>query len=33
MRDSRGNLYFARFGDGESWEGNARLAIVHASQH
>jgi outer membrane protein assembly factor BamB len=29
MRDSRGNIYFARFGDDHSWEGNARLAIVH----
>jgi hypothetical protein len=28
MRDSAGNLYFARFGDGQSWEGRARLAIV-----
>lgn len=28
MRDSRGNIYFARFGDGESWEGQARLAII-----
>lgn len=33
MRDSRGNIYFARFGDGESWEGQARLAIVHPSGH
>ena len=32
MRDSRGNLYFARFGGGESWEGRARLAIVHPSE-
>src|SRR5260370_23420513 len=31
MRDSRGNIYFARFGDGESWEGKARLTIVHPS--
>jgi outer membrane protein assembly factor BamB len=31
MRDSRGNIYFAKFGDGESWEGKARLAIVHPS--
>jgi outer membrane protein assembly factor BamB len=30
-RDSQGNIYFARFGDGESWEGKARLAIVHPS--
>ncbi|MBV8406931.1 MAG: hypothetical protein JOY64_04820, partial [Alphaproteobacteria bacterium] len=29
MRDSRGNIYFARFGDGQSWEGKARLVIVH----
>ncbi|MBV8193162.1 MAG: PQQ-like beta-propeller repeat protein [Alphaproteobacteria bacterium] len=29
MRDSHGNIYFARFGDGHSWEGNARLAILH----
>ncbi|MBV8190600.1 MAG: hypothetical protein JO339_25385 [Alphaproteobacteria bacterium] len=29
MRDSRGNIYFARFGDGHSWEGKARLVIVH----
>ena len=30
MHDSRGNLYFARFGDGaSSWQGNARLVIVH----
>ena len=27
MRDSQGNIYFARF-DGETWEGNARLAIL-----
>jgi hypothetical protein len=27
MRDSRSNIYFARF-DGESWEGKARLAIL-----
>jgi len=27
MRDSRGNIYFARF-DGESWEGKARLSIL-----
>jgi hypothetical protein len=27
-RDSRGNIYFARF-DGESWEGKARLVILH----
>jgi outer membrane protein assembly factor BamB len=31
MRDSQGNIYFAKFGDGESWEGKARLAIVHPS--
>jgi outer membrane protein assembly factor BamB len=31
MRDSQGNLYFARFGDGESWAGKARLAIVRPS--
>jgi hypothetical protein len=31
MRDSRGNIYFARFGDAHSWEGKARLAIVHPS--
>jgi hypothetical protein len=31
MRDSRGNIYFARFGDGESWEGRARLSIVRPS--
>ena len=29
MRDSRGNIYFARFGDAESWQGNARLEVVH----
>jgi hypothetical protein len=29
MRDSRGNIYFARFGDGQSSEGKARLVIVH----
>ncbi len=28
-RDSRGNIYFARFGDGISWQGKARLAVVH----
>jgi outer membrane protein assembly factor BamB len=28
MRDSRGNLYFARFGDGREWEGRARLLVV-----
>src|SRR5262249_58058250 len=28
MRDSSGNIYFARFGDGQSWEGRARLSIV-----
>ena len=27
MRDSRGNIYFAKF-DGEAWEGKARLAIL-----
>lgn len=32
MRDSRGNIYFARFGDGESWQGNARLEVVHPSR-
>jgi hypothetical protein len=31
MRDSRGNIYFARFGDGQSSEGKARLVIVHPS--
>jgi hypothetical protein len=31
MRDSQGNIYFARFGDGESWEGKVRLSIVHPS--
>jgi outer membrane protein assembly factor BamB len=31
MRDSQGNIYFAKFGDGEAWEGKARLAIVHPS--
>jgi hypothetical protein len=31
MRDSRGNIYFARFGDGKSWEGNVRLVIVRPS--
>ena len=31
MRDSRGNIYFARF-DGDSWEGKVRLStIVHPS--
>ncbi|WIM09243.1 hypothetical protein [Enhydrobacter sp.] len=30
LRDSRGNIYFARFGDGASvWQGTARLAIFH----
>jgi hypothetical protein len=28
MRDSRGNIYFARF-DGESWEGKVRLTMLH----
>jgi hypothetical protein len=28
LRDSRGNLYFARFGDGREWEGRARLLVV-----
>jgi outer membrane protein assembly factor BamB len=28
MRDSRGNIYFAKFGDGESWEVKARLSIL-----
>jgi hypothetical protein len=28
MRDSRGNLYFARFGDGRQWEGRARLLVI-----
>jgi hypothetical protein len=32
MRDSRGNIYFARFGDGVSWQGKARLEIVHPSR-
>jgi len=27
MRDSRGNIFYASF-DGDSWEGNARLAIL-----
>jgi hypothetical protein len=31
LRDSRGNIYFARFGDGQSSEGKARLVIVHPS--
>jgi Tol biopolymer transport system component len=31
MRDSQGNIYFARFGDGKSWEGNVRLVIVRPS--
>jgi hypothetical protein len=31
MRDSRGNIYFARFGDGQSAEGKARLVIMHPS--
>ena len=31
LRDSRGNIYFARFGDGRSSEGKARLVIVHPS--
>lgn len=29
MRDARGNIYFAKFGDGSSGEGHARLLIVH----
>jgi hypothetical protein len=31
MRDSRSNIYFARFGDSQSSEGKARLVIVHPS--
>jgi hypothetical protein len=29
IRDSRGNIYFARFGDRESWQGKARIAVLH----
>jgi hypothetical protein len=29
LHDSRGNIYFARFGDDEAWSGKVRLAIVH----
>jgi hypothetical protein len=32
MRDSRGNIYFARFGDGDSWERHARLAVLHPAE-
>ena len=28
MRDSRGNIYFAKFGDGQQWEGQGKLLIV-----
>lgn len=28
VRDSRGNLYFGRFGGDEAWQGNAGLAIL-----
>ncbi|HLZ64604.1 MAG TPA: hypothetical protein VKQ29_00165 [Aliidongia sp.] len=31
MRDSHGNIYFARFGEGESWEGDVRLVVLHPS--
>lgn len=29
LRDSRGNIYFGRFGTGTSFDGKARLAIIH----
>jgi hypothetical protein len=29
MRDSRGNIYFGRFGDGHSSEGKAALVVLH----
>lgn len=29
LRDSRGNIYFGRFGDGTSFDGKARLAVLH----
>jgi hypothetical protein len=29
MHDSRGNIYFARFGDDETGSGKVRLAILH----
>jgi hypothetical protein len=28
MSDSRGNIYFARFGDGGKWEGRAGLLVI-----
>jgi hypothetical protein len=28
MRDTRGNIYFARFGDGDQWEGQAGLVVI-----
>jgi hypothetical protein len=31
MHDSRGNIYFARFGDDEAWSGKVRLAIMPPS--
>lgn len=31
MRDSRGNIYFGRFGDGHSPEGKAALAVLNPS--
>ena len=31
MRDSRGNIYFARF-DGEAWSGKVRLVILHPTR-
>jgi outer membrane protein assembly factor BamB len=31
LRDSRGKVYFARFGDGHAWEGKVRLVIVDPS--
>jgi outer membrane protein assembly factor BamB len=29
VRDSRGNIYLARFGDGDSWQGKAGLTVIH----
>jgi outer membrane protein assembly factor BamB len=29
VRDARGNLYFARFGDDQAWQGKTRLAVLH----
>ncbi|WP_205574716.1 NHL repeat-containing protein [Indioceanicola profundi] len=31
MRDGHGNIYFAKFGDGRSWNGKVGLLVVHTA--